>query len=483
MVLAVVALVAGPGGALAQDAARQAIPAPDELVDDASSLVERAEAYVSAVEKRGAGIAALAEAVDRLIAVLDEARNTNAKLRARIAVLDGALAEATVAADEREQIIEQLATVVDQQATDLADAGNSRAALARELAVARQGVADLTAARDRAKSARAALERDLAALRSASSERGDELSDAARSRAAMLAELAQLHQKVAQLTADLDEAAATRAQLELTLTAVRATMGDISAELADRAATRVQLEIELQAARAERGAITALLADAEDTLGRERVRQAGIRDANARLNRQLAELRKRLVRLTAALEASETKAVSQDTQIGNLGQRLTAALVNRVEALERYRSEFFGKLREVLGDRPDIRVVGDRFVFQSEVLFASGSAELEPGGQTQLAALAQTLQSIAVTFPPDLPWVLRIDGHTDKQPISTRRFPSNWELSTARAISVVRFLIRRGIPAERLVAAGFGEHQPLDPRADEIGYRRNRRIEIKLTGR
>ncbi len=175
---------------------------------------------------------------------------------------------------------------------------------------------------------------------------------------------------------------------------------------------------------------------------------------------------------------SSRKRRSQD-----LGKRLNAALARKVQELSRYRSEFFGRLRVVLGNRPDIRVVGDRFVFQSEVLFASGSAELGKEGQEQMARLAATLKSIAAKIPPEVDWVLRVDGHTDDVPISTARFPSNWELSTARAISVVKFLISQGIPPGRLAAAGFSEFQPLDTKEDEISRRRNRRIEMKLDQR
>jgi len=154
-----------------------------------------------------------------------------------------------------------------------------------------------------------------------------------------------------------------------------------------------------------------------------------------------------------------------------------------VQELSRYRSEFFGRLRDVLGDRKDIRIVGDRFVFQSEVLFASGEAELGQAGKEQLAALARTLLDIAERIPDELNWVLRVDGHTDKLPISTEKFPSNWELSTARAISVTRFLQQQGIPPERLAATGFAEYQPLDESNTPEAFRRNRRIELKLTQR
>ena len=203
----------------------------------------------------------------------------------------------------------------------------------------------------------------------------------------------------------------------------------------------------------------------------------------ALLNRQLAALRRQIATLNDALEASETKDKEAQVKIANLGQRLNAALASKLQELARYRSEFFGRLRKVLGDRADIQIVGDRFVFQSEVLFASGSDVLAPDGKMQMTKLGKTLKQITATIPPDIDWVLRVDGHTDRLPIKTERFPSNWELSSARAISVVKFLIAQGIPANRFAATGFGEYQPLDVRNDEFAYRRNRRIELKMDQR
>jgi chemotaxis protein MotB len=203
----------------------------------------------------------------------------------------------------------------------------------------------------------------------------------------------------------------------------------------------------------------------------------------ALLNQQIAAMRQQLARIAKALEASEAKDKEQRAVIADLGKRLNVALAKKVEELASFRSEFFGRLKKALGNRKDVRVVGDRFVFQSEVLFSSGSADLGSAGQRQLAKLAATVLEISEKIPSNLPWVLRIDGHTDRIPIATARFPSNWALSTHRALSVVNQLIKQGVPPNRLAAAGFGEFQPLDDRNDEIAHRRNRRIEIKLTQR
>ncbi len=201
----------------------------------------------------------------------------------------------------------------------------------------------------------------------------------------------------------------------------------------------------------------------------------------ALLNQQIAALREQLARLSAALALEEDKVEEQKTKIAELGQRLNVALARKVQELNRYRSEFFGRLREALGDHPDIRIVGDRFVFPSELLFPTASATLMPAGRHQLTRLAETLKTVTSKIPSDIDWILRVDGHTDRRPIQTARFPSNWELSTARALSVVNYLVAQGISPVRLAATGFGEFRPLDDRISEDAYKRNRRIEIKLT--
>ena len=203
----------------------------------------------------------------------------------------------------------------------------------------------------------------------------------------------------------------------------------------------------------------------------------------ALLNQQIAALRQQLARISSALEASEAKARSQNVQIINLGKRLNEALANKVQELARFRSEFFGKLRQALGNTKGVRVEGDRFVFQSEVLFPSSSADLFGAGEQQINQLAGTLKDIASRIPKDVDWILRVDGHTDSRPIRTARFPSNWELSSARAIAVVKKLIAQGIPPHRLAATGFGEFRPLEAGPGAAALSRNRRIEFKLTGR
>ncbi len=201
------------------------------------------------------------------------------------------------------------------------------------------------------------------------------------------------------------------------------------------------------------------------------------------LNQQIAAMRRQLAALEEALSVSEARDKDAQTRISDLGSRLNVALAQRLQELARYRSDFFGRLRQILGTRPDIRVVGDRFVFQSEVFFDAGAAVLKPDGQAELDKLAAVLADIAREIPPDIPWIVRVDGHTDVRPIRTAQFPSNWHLSTARAVSVVEYMASKGLPADRLAATGFGEFQPLELGTTDEAYRRNRRIEFKITER
>lgn len=283
------------------------------------------------------------------------------------------------------------------------------------------------------------------------------------------------------------------AGLQQDIAALRQVRDDLEGQVGELTAGIKQRDADLLVARDRSKALETRLAEAQERTRLAQV-EIGKRDIRLReftkqsrsrlqvLNQQIAALREQLSQLSAALALAETGAKAQKVEIAELGKRLNVALARRVQKLNRYRSEFFGRLREVLGDHPDIRIVGDRFVFQSELLFPTASATLVPAGRKQLAQLAQTLRSVTRTIPADIDWVLRVDGHTDRRPIHTTRFPSNWELSTARALSVVNYLIAQGIAPKRLVAAGFGEFRPLDDRHTDQAYARNRRIEIKLTG-
>lgn len=201
------------------------------------------------------------------------------------------------------------------------------------------------------------------------------------------------------------------------------------------------------------------------------------------LNQQLAALRRQMAAIQEALAAAESKDKDSQARISDLGARLNVALARQVQELQRYRSDFFGRLRELLKERRDIRVVGDRFVFQSEVLFPSGQATMTPEGLSALDDLAGAIVDLARQIPREIEWAIQVDGHTDARPIFSSSFPSNWELSSARATSVVKYLISRGVPPNRLVAAGYGEFQPLEQGASDDVLRRNRRIELKLTNR
>ena len=202
------------------------------------------------------------------------------------------------------------------------------------------------------------------------------------------------------------------------------------------------------------------------------------------LNQQIAALRRQLSALEDALDVTEKKDRESQARIADLGQRLNVALAHRVQELSRYRSDFFGRLRAILGNRPDIRIVGDRFVFQSEVFFDTGKATLDkPEGRTELDKLSSALLELERRIPGEIAWVLRVDGHTDVRPMNSPQFKNNWELSAGRAISVVQYMVGRGVSPQRLVAAGFGEFQPIDPDKSEEAFTRNRRIELKLTER
>ena len=261
-------------------------------------------------------------------------------------------------------------------------------------------------------------------------------------------------------------------------------LANLQASLAESESDRSRLQQLLDsgsgasaAAQAKIGTLTETL-DAEKQISQRALNQVDL------LNQQIAALRTQLGALEDALEVSENKDRATQAKIADLGRRLNVALAQRVQELNRYRSDFFGRLREILSSREDVRVVGDRFVFQSEVLFPSGGADLNPAGQEQMAKLAAAIIELAREIPDEINWVLRVDGHTDNVPLSGNgRYADNWELSSARATSVVKYLISQGVPANRLVAAGFGEFQPIAEGDTDADRATNRRIELKLTER
>ena len=223
-------------------------------------------------------------------------------------------------------------------------------------------------------------------------------------------------------------------------------------------------------------------AAAQEIAGQKEVSSRALAQIDV-LNQQISALRRQLAALEDALGTSESRDRESQARIADLGSRLNVALAQKVQELARYRSDFFGRLREILGNRPEIRVVGDRFVFQSEVLFDTGQAAINPDGRAEMDKLASAIVDLSREIPPDIPWILRVDGHTDKRPITSPQFKSNWDLSASRAIAVVQYLVSKGVDPKRLLAAGFGEFQPLDGGEGDDALRRNRRIELKLTER
>ncbi len=329
------------------------------------------------------------------------------------------------------------------------------ASLGEMLNVERNQNADLSAELDRitsqlliAEESRDDLSAQLVTVMATLQQREDALASAADALQDRNSEIARLNAEQAATSSDL---AATREELEARLAALLAAQ----AELQQNAGRITDLEAETAASRAE----------------------------VVQMAKAMTALRQRLESLQALLADKEAQAARDKIAIASLGKSLNNALANRVQELQRFRSEFFGRLSEVLEGREDVQIVGDRFVFQSEVLFAQGQAAIGPEGQTQLAELAVVLNQIAADIPADIDWVLQVEGHTDDIPVRAGRFTDNWDLSTERALSVVRFLAERGLDANRLAAAGYGEFQPLDPSGNETARRRNRRIEIKLTQR
>jgi chemotaxis protein MotB len=422
---------------------RRDIETLTKVRDELDLQVAEATALLQAAEK--AKVQA-AEELARLSSDLQTAQEAQGASRQRNEQLT---AELEAAREERGALDAEVARLAALLLTAQTD-GASRATRIEQLTAELEATRDQSAERER----RIA---ELAATLETERASGEELSATAeelqRAREQLLLELSQVRDRSAELEASLasEQERTTLAQRELEQRDLRI------AELL-RSGTRTEDELAT-----------------EQTLSREALNQVDI------LNRQINALRVQLAALEQALDLEQQRIEEQEVTIADLGSKLNLALAGKVEELSRFRSEFFGRLRQLLGERPDVRIVGDRFVFQSEVLFPSASADIGANGRDELRKLAQSLREITAEMPSDLPWVLQINGHTDRRPIRTPEFPSNWELSTARAINVGRFLVNEGIPPERIAVAGFGEFQPLDDRDDEIAFRRNRRIEIKLT--
>ncbi|TVQ37425.1 MAG: OmpA family protein [Geminicoccaceae bacterium] len=379
---------------------------------------------------------------------LDDLRRTLARLGADLGLVraerDAAEADVAALRGERDDLAGRLQRLTrDNLALErtLADVRADAATLARERALIVQALRE----------AEARITADQATIE------------------AQLDDLVRLRQDVAALTA-------LRDRLEAEVAGVVAAREDLLAELGSLRDQNLALVDQLATAE-ERTLLVQADLDRELARARDAIEEVHILTAN------LIETRGALARLETLLAEREAVIEAQDVRLDDLDTRLTAALASQVDELLQFRSEFFGRLRQVLGEREEVRIEGDRFVFQSEVLFAPGAATLGAEARADLSSLADALTELSAALPQDVPWILQVDGHTDRTPIATARFPSNWELSAARAISVAQYLQSRGIPPERLAAAGFAEYQPLDPADTEEAYRRNRRIELKITTR
>jgi chemotaxis protein MotB len=439
-------------------------------------------------DRQGADRDALRAERDRLAARLADLEASAGGATARIGALESSLAAALSRA-------EAMGGDTAQSLRGLTEARRALNAEREALAGANRRIAELQAratsaeaTRDQVAAALAAAQRQLAETRAALEAMQREktaldtqvLADRETIQA-RLSEVARLSQQVQQLTALRDE-------LERRAEAALARAGQqerANTEAAQAAANALQAELQRRSqAEAAAAAATEAQRRADAESGNHARLAESARAQVALLTRQLQELRAELSRIAGLLDAQESAGRDKDAQISLLGQRLNSALAARVEELQRYRSDFFGRLREVLGDRPEVRIVGDRFIFQSEVLFPVGSAELSAPGQQQLRALARVLLEISARFPADLPWVLRVDGHADRSPIrGGGRFATNWELSSARAIAVAQLLIAEGLAPGHVAATAFAEFQPLDNGDTPEAMSRNRRIELRLTDR
>ena len=428
-----------------------------------------AQAFLSvALTSRDRALDRLNRQVAELSDMLSLERGRGTELQASVARLgrDAAAATAT-----RDQLTQEQARLRDDAARLLTERNGLRTE--RDQVAARLADAELQAgsAAARLQGAQARLAETAGSTGTASQEAAD-----------LAGQLAQARRNLAALRVEQDAVNRTVTADRETIQLKLADIGRLTEQVRQLSALRDQLERQAQDAAVRttteekrRQALAVQLAQEQKLSESSRVQVA-------LLQQQIEQLRTQMSAISASLKLAETGGRDKDVQIAGLSSRLNLALAARVEELQRYRSEFFGRLRDVLANKPGIQVVGDRFVFQSEVLFPAGSAELTPAGQDQVRALASTLKTIAAEIPPDVQWLLRVDGHADRTPIRGMA-AGNWELSAQRAINVVRVLADEGVPASRLAATGFGEYQPLDQGDSAAALARNRRIELRLTDR
>jgi len=448
-----------------------------------------------ALTGRDEALARFEDRVAQLADMLSLEKSGNADMRLELAQLSAELQGANAGRDEAQQalailsaerdgLVDRLAASQERAAGGAEKLDDAQAHIGLLQADLERAMQDVSVGRDTLEmklAEIASLQRDLDALKKARDDMEAEVG-----RMVLLLEEARSRETEATqaLSQSDEDLAASRERIEALLadlTAVRDRSLELEASASDEAERTALAQSEVE----ERDIRITELAQAVTMTEEERNEAMRISDRRLAqivlLNQQLSALRAQIAALNEVLDASEALAEENEVQISELGARLNAALAGKVQELARFRSEFFEQLMSVLAGRDDIRVVGDRFVLPSELLFDSGSAEISQAGRSELGKIARLMIDLTREIPREVDWILRVDGHTDIVPINTAQFPSNWELSTARATAVVRFLVSQGVPANRLAATGFGEFQPLDAGDSPDDLRRNRRIEFKLT--
>ena len=432
----------------------------DKQLDRVNRQLAEVSEMLSLERGRGADMQQSIAQLSRQLEAVNTARDTLSQQ------LDTLRAQAERATTDRDALRSER----DRLAQQLTDAGLQARANTERVQQLQQDLAASASRTDAAKQETAAVATQLANARR-------QLGDTNARLASAQAQLAEMQRQIAELDKTVEVG-------KDTIAAKLSDLAKLVEENRALAALRDSLEKQAQDAAARTVTEQQRLAAVETLLAEEKRLGNSARARLALLSQQVDELKAQLTGVAQALELAQTQGKEKDAQIANLSQKLNIALAAKVEELQRYRSEFFGKLRDVLANKPGVQVVGDRFVFQSEVLFPLGSADLTQAGQNEITSLAITIKDIANDIPSGIKWILRVDGHTDRQPIKEGgRFASNWELSTARAITVVKLLIADGVPPEHLAATGFADHQPLESTDTPDAYAKNRRIELRLTDR